>query len=178
MFLRSLSVFEAGNGGFPLPAHIGTIVLISSEQHREGNECRRWVSDSEMQNYWASGKQAQNQWANGVLAYQGSDPAASGEFRMTVRVSSVSPGGKAAEGRHESLTAEGFKGKRGRGVPKHTDCIMGVFAGVAEWLLMVLLFLAWAGIGVGPSGDHYPSLQCRPLPPVLGNWSPSFDGFI
>lgn len=81
----------------------------------------------------------------------------------------MSPGGKAAEGRHESLTAECFKGKRGRRVPKHADCIMGVFAGVAEWLLMVLLFLASAGIGVGPSGDLYPSVQCRPLPPALGN---------
>lgn len=69
-------------------------------------------------------------------------------------------------GRLERLTAEGFKGKRGRGVPKHADCIMGVFTGVAEWLLMVLL--ASAGMGVGPSGDHCPSVQCRSLPPTLG----------
>lgn len=38
----------------------------------------------EMQELRASEKQAQNQWANGVLAYHGSDPAASGEFRMAV----------------------------------------------------------------------------------------------
>lgn len=53
---------------------------------------------------------------------------------------------------------------------------------IASWeyslvlLLMVLLLLASPGIFVGPSGDHCPSVQCRPLPPALGNWrSPSFD---
>lgn len=40
-------------------------------------------------------------------------------------------GGGVWTGQHKRLTAEGFKGKRGRGIPKHADCIMGVFAGVA-----------------------------------------------
>lgn len=31
-----------------------------------------------------------------------------------------------------------------------------------------MVLLASAGMGVGPSGDHCPSVQCRSLPPTLG----------
>lgn len=162
MFLRSLSVFEAGSGAFPLPAHIGTIVLISSERHQEGNECQRWVSgccrNARITSFRETGTKSMGKRGPCLPRKWSSSLGWVQNGCVSKQCVSMREGWRGGTQWHERLTAEGFKGKRRRGVPMHADRIMGVFAGVAERLLMVLLFLASAGICVGPSGDHCPSV--------------------